>query len=58
LEQKIDYFERAGKLNTEKTLRLAKERAETLNLKKVVLASSNGYTARMALKIFQDTTSN
>ena len=58
LEQKIVYFEKAGKLNTEKTLRLAKERAETLNLKKVVLASSNGYTARMALKIFQDTTSN
>jgi hypothetical protein len=58
LEQKIVYFEKAGKLNTEKTLRLAKERAETLNLKKVVLASSNGYTARMALKIFQDTRSN
>ena len=55
MEQKIVYFEKAGKLNTEKTLRLAKERAEALDLKKVVLASSKGFTARMALKVFQDT---
>jgi hypothetical protein len=55
LEQKIVYFEKAGKLNTEKALMLAKERAEDLDLKKVVLSSSSGFTARMALEIFQDT---
>jgi len=55
LEQKIVYFEKAGKINTEQTLMLAKERAETLGLQKVVLSSSSGFTSRMALKIFQDT---
>ncbi len=55
LERTIVYFEQAGKRNTETTLRLAKERAEALGLTKVVLASSNGTTARIALKVFQDT---
>ena len=49
------YFDKAGKRNTEQTLRLAKERAQALGLTKVVLASSNGFTARKALQVFQDT---
>ena len=48
-------FEKAGKQNTEHTLKLAKERAKALGITKVVLASSNGFTARLALKIFHDT---
>lgn len=55
MERKIVYFVKAGKLNTEKTLRLAKERAEALGLTKVVLASSNGFTAQIALEIFHET---
>lgn len=49
------YFKKAGKVNTEKTLVLAKERAEELGLKKVVLASSSGSTARLALEVFKNT---
>ena len=55
MERKIVYFEKAGKINTEKTLVLAKERAEELGLKKVVLASSRGTTAQLALKVFKNT---
>jgi len=53
LERKIFYFEKAGKHNTEHTLKLAKERAEILGITKVVLASSNGFTAKLALEVFQ-----
>jgi hypothetical protein len=55
LERKIVYFEKAGKVNTEKALLFAKERAEELGLKKVVVASSNGSTARLALEVFKNT---
>ncbi len=55
LENRIVYFERAGKFNTEKTLTLAKERAEELNIRNVVLASSSGYTAKKALEVFNNT---
>ena len=55
MEQKIVYFEKAGKLNTEKTLRLAKERAEALDLKKVVLAYSGGLDTSIILKWLQET---
>jgi hypothetical protein len=55
LEQKIVYFEKAGKHNTDQTLKLARERAEFLGITKVVLVSSNGFTASLALKIFQNT---
>lgn len=54
MEKKIVYFERAGKVNTEETLRLAKIRAQELGIKNVVLASINGYTAKKALEIFKD----
>jgi len=54
LEKKIVYFEKAGKVNTEKTLRLAKERSEELGIKTIVLASSGGYTANKFLEIFDD----
>ena len=55
LEKKIVYFERAGKVNTEETLRLAAQRAKELGIKTVVLASTHGYTAQKALEIFRDT---
>jgi hypothetical protein len=48
LEEKIVYFEEPGIENTETTLRLARERAEARGIKKVVLASTRGDTARMA----------
>ncbi len=46
------YFERHGKENTEKTLKLAFERGRALGLDEVVLASTSGETAYRALEIF------
>ena len=55
MEKKIVYFEKAGKVNTEQTLQLARERAEELGIKTVVLASSSGYVAQKALEVFNNT---
>jgi uncharacterized protein len=48
LEEKIVYFERPGKENTEETLKLALERAKARGIKKIVLASTWGDTAKLA----------
>ncbi len=47
MEEKIVYFEKGGKENTEETLKLALERAKARGIKKVVLASTWGDTARL-----------
>jgi len=54
LEEKITYFETPGLKNTETTLRLAAERARARGIKKIVLASTTGKTARRALELFGD----
>lgn len=46
------YFAKAGKDNTEQTLKHAFERGKELGLNEVVLASSKGDTAYKALEIF------
>jgi len=48
MEEKIVYFETAGKENTSEVLRLVKERAQARGITKVVLASTRGDTARDA----------
>jgi hypothetical protein len=48
VEEKIVYFERPGKANTEETLRLAIERAQARGITKMVVASTVGDTARAA----------
>ena len=48
MEEKIVYFEKPGVGNTEETLRLAVERAQARGIKKIVLASTRGDTARLA----------
>jgi hypothetical protein len=55
MEGKILYHERRGKANTEATLRIARERAEALGIKQVVVASSHGYTAKRAHAAFAGT---
>jgi len=50
-EEKIVYFEKPGKQNTEQTLRLALERAVNLGLNYMVVASSSGETAKKALEM-------
>jgi len=52
LEEKIVYFEEPGPANTETTLRLAAERAKARGIKKAVLASTTGETARLAVKLW------
>ena len=52
MEEKIVYFEKAGEQNTGEVLRLVKERAQARDIKKVVLASTRGDTARAASQAF------
>ena len=52
MELKTLVFEKSGKRNTDATLQIAKERALALGIKQVVVASSQGYTARRAHAIF------
>ena len=52
MESKILYFGTSGAVNTDATLRIARERAETLGITQIVVASSHGYTAKRAHAIF------
>jgi uncharacterized protein len=54
MEEKVTYFEKVGKENTEPTLKLALERAKARGIKKVVLASTLGDTARLAARLWQN----
>ncbi len=47
------YFEKPGLENTEETLRLAKERAEELGIKNIVIASTKGETGVKASQVFR-----
>lgn len=51
----ITYFDAEGKANTEKTLQITRERALELGIRQVVLASSHGYTAKEAVRVFAGT---
>lgn len=54
MEKRILYFEKPGKANTDATLRIARQRAEDLNIGQIVIASTHGYTAQRAKSIFGD----
>lgn len=53
METKIVYFGRSGPVNTNKTLKIARDRAKQLGIKDVVIASSHGSTALKAAKVFK-----
>jgi uncharacterized protein len=53
MECKITYFETPGKINTDEVLRIAKERAEELRIKTIVIASSSGKTGVKAVNYFK-----
>jgi hypothetical protein len=53
VESNITYFEQISPENTDITFRLAKERLKALDIKKLVLASTTGATARKALEYFK-----
>lgn len=52
MESKIVYFETKGAANTDTALRLARERADALGIRQVVIASTRGETAHKALDMF------
>jgi hypothetical protein len=53
MEVNVVYFEKPGQENTEKTLKLAKKRAEELGIKTIVVASTVGDTAVRAMDVFK-----
>ncbi len=46
MEEKIVYFERPGKKNTTEAIKLILERAKSRNINRIVLASTEGLTAK------------
>ncbi|MHC3130200.1 MAG: hypothetical protein IBV52_09020 [Candidatus Bathyarchaeota archaeon] len=50
---KTVYFEKPGPKNTEETLKLAKERAEELDIQNIVVASTTGETGVKAAEVFK-----
>jgi hypothetical protein len=55
MEEKIVYFEKPGTSNTETTLRLAAARAKARGIRKIILASTRGETARQAAELWAGT---
>ena len=55
MEEKIIYFEKSGKENTADVIRLIKERAQAKGIKKIVVASPRGDTARAAAASLEGT---
>ena len=53
MEEKIIYFEKPGKEHTAEVIRLVKWKAQARGIKKVVLASTRGDTARAAAESFE-----
>jgi hypothetical protein len=51
---KTVYFEKPGPENTEETLKLAKERAEELGNRNIVVSSTTGETGVKASEVFKD----
>jgi uncharacterized protein len=52
MESRITYFEDMGSQNTEAAFELVKERLEASRIRKLVIASTTGATARKALDFF------
>jgi len=53
MEQKIVYFAKPGKENTDEVLRLANQRAKELAITKILVASTSGETAVKAVEVFK-----
>ncbi|UCH58113.1 MAG: hypothetical protein JSV18_00235 [Candidatus Bathyarchaeota archaeon] len=53
MEARTVYFEKRGAENTEETLRLARERAEELGVRNVVVASYTGFTGVKAVEVLE-----
>lgn len=56
MERTVTYFETLDPKNTEITFRLARARAQELGIRKIVIASTTGATAKKAMEYFQEDT--
>ncbi len=54
MDVNVKYFETKGRVNTDETLKVAKERAKSLGINQIVVASTYGETGRKALEVFKD----
>ncbi|MBN1849255.1 MAG: hypothetical protein JW932_11795 [Deltaproteobacteria bacterium] len=54
MESKIVYFEDIGSQNTEITFQAVKERLNDSGIQRIVMASTTGATARLAMDFFKD----
>jgi hypothetical protein len=54
MESRVVYFEERKPENTEVTFRLVREKLEAAGIKKLVIASTTGTTARRAMEFFKD----
>jgi hypothetical protein len=54
MEEKIVYFEKPGRENTEDVMELVLERAESRNIKRIVVASTRGNTAQAFSRAFEE----
>jgi len=52
MESKTVYFDNVGSENTDEVLRIARERADELGIKTMVVASTTGATAVKAMEVF------
>lgn len=55
MEERIIYFKKPGPVNTKETLRLVAEKASQRGIRRIVLASTRGNTARLAAELFAAT---
>ncbi len=53
MEGRTVYFDSPGEANTDETLRIAKERADELGIKTVVVATTVGGTATKSVEVFE-----
>ena len=54
MEITSQYFEKAGKANTDATLAASRQRADALGIHQIVVASTHGYTGLKARETFPE----
>jgi hypothetical protein len=53
MQEKITYFEDGGKQHTDAALQIAKDYADRHGIKSIVVASTTGFTAQKAARVFK-----
>ena len=54
MKSEITYFENVGKINTLETIKIAYERFQKGDINKIVVSSTEGYTALEVIKVFKN----